>query len=323
MKLKSFLAYKFPGEDLLVQLGTWRKSKLGQKSGFVISDAHAEHFWCFDVQGDMTLAELDISHLEDLNLPVIEENAYLNSARQMIEQMKDEEVEKVVYSRLKSVSFDAKNFSVVFDSLCKVYPNNLNYCLFNPDLGFWMGSTPEILIKGQFPQFKSMALAGTLPVDASDELWTEKEFEEQQYVSDYLEDKICKYGAIVKKSGRFVVEAGPVKHLRNDFDFHLEEKYFWDFIHDFHPTPAVCGVPKEQARELYSKYEIHQRSLYTGIIGYTDEKQTALYVNLRCLQLFKNNASLYVGGGFTRDSDPRKEWLETERKAETLGQLLK
>lgn len=322
MKLESFLAYQFPGEELLVQKGRWRRSKLGKNSGFVISDAHAEHFWCFEVDRETTLAELDTVHLEDLNLPVIDEYNYLHRTQSMIQEMKDERIEKVVYSRLKSVPFDSQKFALVFNSLRRAYPNNLNYCLYNPDLALWMGSTPEVLIRGQFPRFTSMALAGTLPVDASDELWTAKEFEEHRYVSDYLGYTIAKYCSVLNKSERFVVEAGPVKHLRNDFDFLLDERNFWEFIHDFHPTPAVCGVPKEQAKALYCKYEMHNRSLYTGIIGYTNNKQTALYVNLRCMQLSKSKAYLYVGGGFTRDSDPYKEWLETERKAETLARFL-
>jgi isochorismate synthase len=40
------------------------------------------------------------------------------------------------------------------------------------------------------------------------------------------------------------------------------------------------------------------------------------------MQIHQNAAALYVGGGLTQDSDPAKEWLETERKSEALGRFL-
>ena len=52
------------------------------------------------------------------------------------------------------------------------------------------------------------------------------------------------------------------------------------------------------------------------------ERQSNLYVNLRCMQVFKDKVSLYIGGGITKDSQPTAEWEETLRKAETLQRVL-
>ena len=41
-------------------------------------------------------------------------------------------------------------------------------------------------------------------------------------------------------------------------------------------------------------------------------------MNLRCCQIQKGNAYLYLGGGFTKDSNPLDEWNETENKSRTL-----
>ena len=46
------------------------------------------------------------------------------------------------------------------------------------------------------------------------------------------------------------------------------------------------------------------------------------FVNLRCMQVLKNRFALYVGGGILPDSDPEKEWLETEMKAKTLSDVI-
>jgi isochorismate synthase len=47
-----------------------------------------------------------------------------------------------------------------------------------------------------------------------------------------------------------------------------------------------------------------------------------IYVNLRCAQIIGDRLFLYLGGGFTADSDPEKEWEETENKSKTLLDLL-
>jgi isochorismate synthase len=47
-----------------------------------------------------------------------------------------------------------------------------------------------------------------------------------------------------------------------------------------------------------------------------------LYVNLRCLQLRPAEAVLYAGTGLTADSDPSREWQETELKLQTVGAIL-
>jgi isochorismate synthase len=40
------------------------------------------------------------------------------------------------------------------------------------------------------------------------------------------------------------------------------------------------------------------------------------------MQVFDNRLEVYVGGGITKDSQPKSEWEETQRKAETMQQVL-
>ena len=60
----------------------------------------------------------------------------------------------------------------------------------------------------------------------------------------------------------------------------------------------------------------------------SNEVETDLYVNLRCMQIEINSESstnlvpLYVGGGITKDSNAEKEWLETVNKAKTIKNIL-
>ena len=41
-------------------------------------------------------------------------------------------------------------------------------------------------------------------------------------------------------------------------------------------------------------------------------------MNLRCLELEKDNINLYIGGGITKDSNAEDEWEETVNKAKTI-----
>lgn len=317
-----FIAYQLPNEDIQVKLGAWRKALEPESGDFIISDANGNNFWVFDASTTSNLDELSLFSSSDCTLNFISKENYLENASRLIQVMKEDKVEKVVYSRLKEIALESSDLRSVFKNLCARYPQNFNYFFWNEDKGLWMGSTPEILLKGENSSFFTMALAGTLPADASDEDWTYKEYEEQQYVADYIQNLIDNFGQLEEKSERYVYSAGPVKHLRNDFKFKMNSDVFWDFVRAMHPTPAVCGVPKQESKQLYEKFELHQRSLYTGIIGVSNAERNLLFVNLRCMQIFKDKAALYVGGGFTQDSQPEKEWQETERKAKTLADVV-
>ncbi|MFB1039347.1 MAG: chorismate-binding protein, partial [Polaribacter sp.] len=102
-----------------------------------------------------------------------------------------------------------------------------------------------------------------------------------------------------------------------------------ELIRALHPTPAVCGLPRELARTFLFENENYDRSFYTGFLGelnLQDSKDTAkssaLFVNLRCMRIQNNKAAIFVGGGITKDSDAANEWEETVFKAKTMKRML-
>ena len=52
------------------------------------------------------------------------------------------------------------------------------------------------------------------------------------------------------------------------------------------------------------------------------KQETALFVNLRCMKIEDKLASIFVGGGITKDSNPEAEWEETVNKAQTMKKVL-
>ena len=189
-----------------------------------------------------------------------------------------------------------------------------------PEIGTWLGASPEILVlKNKQNMFRTMALAGTQKLTAglnpADAIWRQKEIEEQSLVVRYIIScfKKIRLREYVETGPR-TVAAGNLLHLRSDFCVNLNEQDFpnltSDMLHLLHPTSAVCGQPKEPALKFLNEHENYNRRYYSGYLGPVNiNAETAIYVNLRCLELKNKEAILYAGAGVTVDSDPTKEWF--------------
>ena len=193
-----------------------------------------------------------------------------------------------------------------------------------------MGATPETLLEVNAMGIHTMALAGTQGVNNQpiDQVkWGQKELQEQALVSEYIESLLDRFNiSDFQKSGPSTYRAGNVYHLKTQYDIHqkLTSKKQRELIRELHPTPAVCGLPKGDALSLIHSIEPHDREYYAGYLGPVEGEDTlSLFVNLRSMKLLDNSIALYIGGGITPDSDPRKEWEETCLKAQTLLQVAK
>lgn len=242
-------------------------------------------------------------------------------------------LQKVVVSRPATVALPLTFDPVAaFEGLCRLYPAAFVSLVAIPDVGTWIGASPELLLSTDSSTLRTMALAGTqarppgLPL--SSVRWSPKEIEEQALVSDYIRDFFSRAGAAnVREDGPRTVAAGNVVHLQTDFCVELPAPELTALanrvLHELHPTSAVCGMPKDKALAFILQHEGYDRSFYSGYLGPVHVNgQSQLYVNLRCMQLAQKVAHLYVGGGVTADSSPDAEWRETELKAGTLLAVL-
>ncbi|MCU4177179.1 isochorismate synthase [Carboxylicivirga sp. N1Y90] len=253
-------------------------------------------------------------------------DSYSDQFKKMYEALSEGTLDKVILSRLKKEDgLSSSSIIPLFESLCEMYPHAFVYVINSPISGLWIGAGPELLLKQEGGQLQTVSLAGTLP--NSDELeWGEKELKEQALVTDYMKDKLKNIGIeSYREEGPYSMKAGQVQHLRTDFSFAKEQlkTNTSDLLYQLHPTPAVCGMPKEKAKLLISECENYDREYYSGFLGPINYDEFAFFVNIRCLKLFKESAVLYVGGGLTKGSELQKEWDETELKAQTLLSVMK
>jgi isochorismate synthase len=166
-------------------------------------------------------------------------------------------------------------------------------------------------------------LAGTkLFSDAVE--WTPKEITEQKIVTDYIVSNISSRVNNLAVSEPKTVQAGNLAHLKSVITGQLTTDFSaLDLITTLHPTPAICGLPKELATEFILANEQYHRSYYAGFLGeFNSQNTTDLFVNLRCMQWEEQAVTIYVGCGITADSDPQLEYIETVNKSMTMRNVL-
>lgn len=244
---------------------------------------------------------------------------YLEKLQKVIDVIKENQLPKLVLSRRKIFKdFNEINLEESFDNLCKAYPNAFRY-IFIKDKKAWMGAFSEVL--GKFNktthEFETMSLAGTIPVSES---WTDKEIEEQKPVSSYIRKVLEKFNteSEIQESETYDHISGNIKHLKTDFKLKINPEDLDSIIEELHPTPAVCGIPKDFCKDKIQEFEKFPRELYAGFIRIETDDFIQYFVNLRCAKLYSDSVHLFVGGGITSQSNPEKEWRETELKSEAV-----
>lgn len=290
-------------------------------------------------------------------------SAHVELVDRAVSALKAGEMEKVVLSRREEMHLEEKDPLQLFRELSNAYPRAFVYCWYHPKVGCWLGATPETLLKIEGNKFRTMALAGTQKYSGTIEVeWGEKEKQEQQFVTDSIIEDLKDSGLEdLEISDPYTARAGNLLHLRTDIEGKIQNSKFnipkkdpgtaainrgstEIIISALHPTPAVCGLPKEKAKEFIFSEENYDREFYTGFLGELNlqkntqrsrtrrnvenlayravKKETDLYVNLRCMKIADGKAILFLGGGITRDSVPEDEWEETVNKAETMKNVL-
>lgn len=343
----NFAVYRLPDETqirFVVQKGNQLQAvkikKIDRRSGFVIASFDsAETGKMYMIQPDYVFFDdhdteeiiKDISTLPDRPLTnfsfneSMSKNDYLDRANFLLKKLKDSSLRKVVLSRIIEQPLPPKfDLAQFYYSLTRHYPHAFVYLYSLSGIGTWTGATPETLLSIKNDHAETMALAGTKPADRTK--WTEKEIKEQQIVTDYIEELLFNHGITEYGKTKLTTQkAGNVVHLKTGFNISLEQikSKIGKVLLDLHPTPAVCGLPRDKAYKLIKQIEPHDRRFYSGFLGpWNIEDQSQLFVNLRCAEIGNSSMNVYVGGGLTADSDPEAEWEETIQKSQTLMHVI-
>lgn len=347
-----FVSYRLPNESSIISLvqqySTPRKlndlQDIDCKTGFIVSpftgsDTYGTYFLepdsvhiSNDIKDKILLQFSQNSHFltskekSSANFKSSLKDEYIMNVNTAKCEINQGSMDKVVLSNIRKEEL-TNDFSAVdvFERLCSNYPHAFVYLMQIPEVGSWMGATPEQLLVVENEVVKTVSLAGTqVHTGLSTEKyhWKKKEIQEQAFVTDYVEGLLrsLKIENIIK-TGPENYQAANLIHLKTSFEFPKKElrNQFSALLEALHPTPSVGGLPKIAAQQFVFQHEKHDRAYYTGFLGPVNiDEKIFIFVNLRCIQLFEKQFVLYSGAGITSSSVAENEWIETQNKMLTM-----
>lgn len=248
---------------------------------------------------------------------------YADSFSVFADAVRNGNLQKLVLARCMTFEKpETKTVLNMFFRALRAYTSSFVYMGFVPDTGLWLGASPELLLEENRSSCRTVALAGTQSLSEwqNSQEWSAKNIEEQKLVADYIASVLESMGIMYEKGKTETVVAGNVVHLNTCFSFKIpDRKLLGRFLSVLHPTPAMCGLPKDAAFDFILENENFDREYYSGFIGPVDaDKGCNLFVNIRCLQVNDKGMKVYAGGGILPESVMESEYEETERKMRTL-----
>ncbi len=235
------------------------------------------------------------------------------------------QLEKVVPARRKEVEADTP-FDPL-DILYRIndsYPDCCRFLLAHGDSTF-LGASPELLCEKRGAKVHTEALAGTRArsVGLDDEalgqslLTDDKERREHAFVIDAIVESLTSRSAAVPQVGQTAIRTlRSLHHLCTPIELALLGPcHVLDLVSRLHPTPAVCGLPRDAAAQFLSRAERVSRGMYAAPVGYFDTSgDGAFWVAIRSVLLCHKQAFLYAGAGVVSGSVVEKEFEETSAK---------
>jgi len=238
---------------------------------------------------------------------------------------------QVVLSKRYDMRFDGDILSF-YESLRKINPSPYMYFLKMGERSI-VGSSPEMLFRVTGSRVETFPIAGTRPMKGTEEderlaadlLADEKERAEHVMLVDLARNdlgRVCRYGTVSVNSFMEIHRFSHVQHIVSHVvgELRLDNDCF-DVLKAMFPAGTVTGAPKVRAMEIIEELESDRRGPYAGCLGYFSFNGNADFaITIRTLVMSGNTASVQAGAGIVADSDPSREWMETEHKT---GALLK
>ncbi len=232
-------------------------------------------------------------------------------------------IEKLVLgSRL---IFQLKNKLNIIQILNKLRLNQPNACRYlwkrNKE-NMIFGASPEKLFSYEQKVLKLEAIAGTERIgsDMNTFIRSDKNLREHNFVINYLIENL-KFLDIrnYKKEKLKIKEFGNIAHLFTLLRAEVDELCPFTLLEKLHPSPAVCGFPKEKALECIDSFENFERGNYASPFGWVDVEGNADFrVALRGARIIKSDIEFIAGSGLVKGSICEKEIDEIKLKLASL-----
>jgi len=207
--------------------------------------------------------------------------------------------------------------------------------LFEPKPGHLIvGAAPETVATVQSGSFHATAVAGSIargetPSEqkelAGRLLASEKDLVEHRIALDDMVDRLRPFGGQIEAADHpHVLTLARIQHLETHIRTQLHPgTHIMSVLATLHPTPAVCGIPRDDAMSLLDREEPFERGWYSGPVGWFDTSGDGVFApSLRCAVAKGREWRLFAGAGIVSASDPALEWEETGIKFEPVLRAL-
>ena len=222
-----------------------------------------------------------------------------------------------------------------YRNLRKINPSPYMYFLKSGEHQI-VGSSPEMLVRVENRIVETFPIAGTRPhvkdplenKRLTEELLADpKERAEHVMLVDLGRNdigKVSKFGTVHLPEFMKVHQYSHVQHIVSRVVGSLKDEHdAYDALRAVFPAGTVSGAPKVRAMEIIEELEPTKRGPYAGAVGYFSYNGNADFaITIRTLVANGEDAYIQVGAGIVADSDPEREWFETEHKARALIKAL-
>ena len=322
---ESFVVYKRPSHNKIIchqgDVISCQIDEIDNNKGFLFMpfDLNKDGYFLTPTITNETVFHLKVnnnsSHEISINEFSSKKDSYIKFINETIDNIHSSELEKVVCSSDFNLKLNSESCIEYFKKLIQLNHDAFCYLFYHPNIGAWIGASPEKLLNLNNNIVTTFALAATKK--EMNQSWTDKEFREQKIVEEQIVSDLNRGCTNIEKGTLQTIKAGNLYHLKSVIKAKTN-KSSSDLIKLLHPTPAIAGTPKNEAISYINKMENYNRSFYTGFMGLFEKNSCDIYVNIRCAKIVDDNLTVYVGGGITKDSNASDEWSEIVNKSQTM-----
>ncbi|MDO9534963.1 MAG: anthranilate synthase component I [Bacillota bacterium] len=259
-------------------------------------------------------------------VPVFTRDSFASAVERAKEYIRAGDIFQVVLSRRTQRESSVLPFSI-YRALRSLNPSPYQFYLSFPDFQL-VGSSPEMLVKLEKGMAYTKPIAGTRPRGQDDKSdfslaeelsKDEKERAEHMMLVDLGRNdlgKVCCYGSVEVTKLLEVEYFSHVMHLVSEVRGKIRPEYnFAHLLRSAFPAGTVSGAPKVRAMEIIAELEPLPRGPYAGAVGYLGfNGEIDTCITIRTILMSQGQAYIQAGAGIVADSDPYKEYEETEYK---------
>lgn len=229
------------------------------------------------------------------------------------------DLQKIVLARAVTAPFQG-HVAAVLAALASGNPRARAFLVRHGQATF-LGATPETLCHVRGLALETEALAGTARAeDAEMLLRSGKDLREHEVVVEAIRAALGRHAEQVEvPAGPELVSLPNVVHLRTPIRARLRSvESLADLVPALHPTPAVNGAPRGEARAFLRSEEGLERGWFAGVVGCVEPGNVELRVALRSALVSGERVYAFAGAGVVEGSEAGAEWEETARKLATV-----